>query len=101
MDRLINSPLGWLRITAFVEGLSFLILLFIAMPFKYFLGMPEMVRIVGMAHGLLFMLYIILVIYVKLKLKWSLFKTGIALFASIIPFGTFWAEYRIFRINTR
>ena len=99
MSTLMSSRLGWLRIVAFMEGMSFLILLFIAMPLKYFVGLPEMVRVVGMAHGVLFVLYIPLVLYVKLELKWSLLKTGIALLASIIPFGTFWAEYRIFRMK--
>jgi hypothetical protein len=62
MFQLVKTQLGRLRIIGFVEGLSFLILLGIAMPLKYFFGLPETVRVVGMAHGLLFVLYVLLVI---------------------------------------
>ncbi len=78
-----------LRIIAWLEGISFLVLLFIAMPMKYFADEPWLNKQVGMAHGMLFVLYVILVIEVKIALNWSLKKTAIALGASILPFGTF------------
>ena len=71
-----------LRITALLEGLSFLVLLGIAMPLKYMFDKPEMVRIVGMAHGVLFVAYIILVIVVRELVKWNLKQTALALIAS-------------------
>lgn len=77
------------KIIALLEGISFLVLLFIAMPLKYFADQPWMTKQVGMAHGLLFVLYVILVIEVKIALDWSFRKTFIALAASIVPFGTF------------
>ncbi len=86
---LLKTPLGRLRIIAFLEGVSFLVLLFIAMPLKYWMGMPLLVRQVGMAHGVLFIAYIFAVIHVMIDLKWSFWKGVIAVFASLIPFGTF------------
>ena len=79
-----------LKIIALLEGISFLVLLFIAMPLKYMADEPWLVKQVGMAHGVLFVLYVILVIEVKLALDWSLKKTAIALGASLVPFGTFY-----------
>lgn len=75
---------------ALLEGISFLVLLFIAMPLKYFADEPWLNRQVGMAHGVLFVLYVILVIEVKLAMNWSIKKMLIALGASVIPFGTFY-----------
>ena len=96
MFDLVKTQLGRLRIIGFAEGISFLILLGIAMPLKYFFGLPETVRVVGMAHGLLFVLYVLLVIQVGIARSWSFGKIALALLASIIPFGTFWADRRLF-----
>ncbi len=88
-----NKPLKSvkrLRVIGLLEGISFLVLLFIAMPLKYFADEPWLTRQVGMAHGVLFVLYVILVIEVKLAMDWSIKKMLIALGASIIPFGTFY-----------
>ncbi|HWZ21151.1 MAG TPA: DUF3817 domain-containing protein [Cytophagaceae bacterium] len=89
INNFLKSALGRFRIIAFLEGVSFLILLFIAMPLKYFAGMPLAVRHVGMAHGVLFILYLFAVANVMYSLKWSIRKGLIAVFASVIPFGTF------------
>ncbi len=97
MFDLVKTQLGRLRIIGFAEGLSFLILLGIAMPLKYFFGLPETVRVVGMAHGLLFVLYVLLVIQVKIEYGWSFRKMLLALLASVVPFGTFWADAKLFR----
>ena len=86
-----------LRITALLEGLSFLVLLGIAMPLKYMFDKPEMVRIVGMAHGVLFVAYIILVIVVRELVKWNLKQTALALIASVLPFGTFYVDKKYFK----
>jgi len=92
LKNLLATHLGRLRITAFVEGWSFLILLFIAMPLKYWAGMPQAVRVVGMAHGVLFVLYVLFVIIVTIQKKWS-FKVLFLLFlASLVPFATFYAD---------
>jgi len=77
------------RTVTMAEGISLLTLLFIAMPMKYFMGMPEVVKVVGWIHGLLFMLYIGMLIVLQVTQRWSfIFFVG-AFFASIVPFGTF------------
>ncbi len=89
---LLLTHLGRLRITALVEGWSFLILLFIAMPLKYWAGIPEAVRVVGMAHGVLFILYVIFIFIVTIEKKWSLKVLFLLFLASLVPFATFYAD---------
>lgn len=72
-----------------LEGISFLVLLFVAMPLKYMMDLPMAVKIVGWAHGLLFILYIYTVFPTASKLKWKFSRTFFALIASILPFGPF------------
>ena len=84
-----NSSIGRLRIAGIAEGISFLTLLFIAMPVKYIAGNPGAVWYIGWIHGLLFMLYILALITVKINLEWNFKKTIVAFLAALIPFGTF------------
>ena len=83
------SQIRVFRMIALAEGISFLTLLCIAMPMKYFMGMPEVVRVVGSIHGGLFMLYVGLLAVVHFRHRWSLLFSLYAFVASIIPFGTF------------
>ena len=87
----MNSTLSvrWFRRTAKAEGISFIVLLFIAMPMKYFAGMPLAVTIVGSLHGVLFMAFIIIAREVKVDLKKNMRWLIRAFIASILPFGTF------------
>ena len=73
-----------------MEGYSYLILLFIAMPLKYILKMPELVRITGMIHGILFILFMFLLIVMLIKTKLNLRKAALAFLLSLVPFGTFY-----------
>jgi integral membrane protein len=82
------------RIVAFLEGLSYILLLFIATPIKYFADDPQYVKLLGMPHGLLFMLYIILAIMLKQENSWIKDKFKRVLLASIIPFGTFYLDHK-------
>jgi integral membrane protein len=84
-----NSPIGRLRFMGIAEGISYVVLLFIAMPVKYIAGNPNLVLYTGWVHGLLFMLYILALISAKINLEWKFKKTMIAFLASLIPFGTF------------
>jgi integral membrane protein len=86
-----------LRVTAFLEGISFLLLVGICMPLKYFYNMPEPNKFVGMAHGVLFVMYCVLVILAKSEKNWTLKQTFLALIASVLPFGTFVADKKLFR----
>jgi integral membrane protein len=92
----INSALGRLRIVAFLEGCSYL-LLGVTMILKYKYAMPQPNYIVGLAHGLLFVLYVVLLIQVSFLHKWSIVKMFWAFMASLIPFGTFYADKALFR----
>lgn len=83
------SQIRAFRMTALAEGVSFLTLLCIAMPMKYFMGMPEVVRVVGSIHGVLFLLYVGLLAILHVKQRWSFMFSLYALVASVIPFGTF------------
>lgn len=95
---MLNSPLGWLRIVGFMEGCSYL-LFGVTMPLKYMYDFPKPNYVVGSLHGLLFVLYIALVLYVAYYNKWTKTKTFWALLASLIPFGTFYADKKLFRIK--
>jgi len=96
MKNLLKTAIGRLRFIAFAEGVSFLIILFVTMPLKYIwqIGMPN--KIVGLLHGFLFVSYIWLVIQIAIEQEWKLKKTLLALLASIVPFGTFWADKHLF-----
>ena len=85
MTRTIKS----LRLIGIAEGFSFLILLLIAMPLKYWMGWPLAVRYVGWAHGLLFILYIVAVFAAIRAMKWGFKGVAVALIASLLPAGTF------------
>ena len=87
-----TKTFNWFRKIAFIEGVSFLLLLFIAMPLKYFADLPMPVTVVGGLHGFLFVAFIIMALasMTAYKKNWSwLIKSFIA---SIIPFGTFWMD---------
>lgn len=80
------------RVVAFLEGVSYLLLLFIATPIKYLAGDPQYVKMLGMPHGLLFIGYVILAFLLKPDYKWDNKTFFIVLVASIIPFGTFYID---------
>lgn len=79
----------WFRKIALAEGISFLVLLFIAMPLKYIWGLPMAVTFAGGLHGLLFVGFIIMIYLVKESFKKNIKWAVNAFLASIIPFGTF------------
>ena len=78
-----------LRWTALFEGTSLLLLLFVAMPLKYYAEMSEAVRIIGPIHGVLFLVFIGLILWHFLKSELGLVKTLLGFAASVVPFGTF------------
>ena len=84
-----STPLARLRLVGLLEGLSFLLLLGVAMPLKYMAGMPEAVRIVGSLHGLLFVLYALAVVHVWIVRRWPVDRALVAMIAAVLPFGPF------------
>lgn len=95
----LKTTLGRLRLAGFWEGISFLVLLLVAMPLKYLADWPHAVRVVGMAHGLLFMLYVWLAIQAALEYGWTWRKTAIVLASSLVPGGPFWVDARMLRAD--
>ncbi len=92
-----SSQLSILRLLAYLEGISFLLLLGVGMPLKYLYGMPKPNLIMGMSHGVLFMGYCTWVYIVKSEQKWKFSKTFWAVLAAFLPFGTFVADAKLFR----
>lgn len=85
------------RIVSVLEGVSYLLLLFIATPIKYFAGNDQFVKMLGMPHGLLFIAYVVLAIMMKYELNWKPKTFIIVLAASVIPFGTFYIDRKYLR----
>lgn len=98
MKHLLQTNIGRLRIIGFLEGISLLVLLFVAVPLKYAFGEPFLTRIMGTIHGALFLLFIFNTISVGVEQDWK-FKdtTWKVLLACIIPFGTFYIDAKILR----
>ncbi|NVK52901.1 MAG: DUF3817 domain-containing protein [Flavobacteriaceae bacterium] len=85
------------RIVSFLEGVSYILLLFIATPVKYFGDDASYVKMLGMPHGILFMVYVILAFMLKKPEKWDTKAFRIVLLASILPFGTFYVDRKFLR----
>ena len=85
------------RIISFLEGTSYLLLLFVATPIKYLQDDPQYVKLLGMPHGLLFVAYIVIAYLIKDQMQWKGKTFGIVLLASIIPFGTFYVDKKYLR----
>ena len=88
----MKKTFSWFRKVAKAEGVSFLVLLLIAMPLKYFANIPLAVTIAGGLHGVLFIAYVVLVREVKGEYKKSWGWVGRAMLASVLPFGTFYMD---------
>ncbi len=91
--RLLNQ----FRKIAISEGWSYVLLLGVGMPLKYGMDWPEPNYVIGMAHGLLFVLYAIWALWAGLALKWKLATFFWAGLAALLPFGTFVADAKIFK----
>ena len=88
-----------LRVVGFIEGLSFLLLIFIAMPLKYIWDNPILVKYVGMGHGVLFIAFLVVLFVVCEKQKWSLKMFLLGLIASILPFGPFVFDHKLKKLE--
>jgi integral membrane protein len=86
---MLSTALGRFRLISFIEGVSTILLFFVAIPLKYQFDLPMAVRIVGSAHGLLFLIYIGMLVSTWASQAWPLRMFIVGLFAAIPPFGTF------------
>ncbi|MGY3794744.1 DUF3817 domain-containing protein [Aquimarina litoralis] len=87
------------RLISYLEGISYLLILFVTMPLKYLFASPEPNKVIGMAHGFLFLLYIVFAFLIKPEKKWNNKTLIIVLLCSIIPFGTFWMDKKYLSKN--
>lgn len=92
---MLKNALGQFRFMGFLEGISLLVLLFIAMPLKYGFDLPEVVSVVGAIHGGLFTLYCVAIVYATFAVKWPLRFAAGAIVSAFIPFGNFVLDHRL------
>ena len=91
----IEKLLPAYRVAAWVTGIGLVILVFVAMPLKYFFGQPLLVAIVGMAHGFLYMAYIVITLLLAERCRWRPVDALVILVAGTIPLASFFAERRV------
>jgi len=94
---MFETTVGRLRALTLVEGISFLVLLGIAMPLKYFAGLPQAVTLAGWLHGLLFLAFCIALTQAHQECHWTFARSGAVLLAALLPFGPFVIDARLRR----
>jgi integral membrane protein len=94
---MLRTSIGRLRVAGWLEGSSLLVLMGIAMPLKYLAGRPRAVEIVGWIHGVLFVVYSLLLLEALLDRKWPLRRAALLFIAAFLPFGTFVVDGRLRR----
>ena len=90
-----KTSISRLRTIGLIEGISFLVLLGVAMPLKYFAGLPQAVTVVGWLHGLLFITFCIALSQAHQEAKWTFWRSGAVLIAALLPFGPFVIDGRL------
>ncbi|MEI9921085.1 MAG: DUF3817 domain-containing protein [Bacteroidota bacterium] len=94
----VKEPLGRLRLLAFLEGTSLLLLVFVAVPIKHIAGDPTLVKAIGPIHGALFVLFVLQTIMLSVEDNWSFQqRTWKVLLACLLPGGTFYIDRKILR----
>jgi integral membrane protein len=83
------------RIVSLTEGVSWLLLFFVAMPLKYGAGWPQGVQVLGRIHGGLFVLFLFALARAAIEAEWGVVKVARAFLASLVPFGAFWLERKL------
>ena len=97
----MNKELKQFRLAAYIEGWSFIILLFVAMPLKYLMGFAIATKIVGMTHGGLFIWFIYALYMSANEQKWGIKFSIISFVSSLIPFGTFFLDKKLAPMDTK
>ena len=91
----MKNPVSLLRLVSLAEGVSYLVLLGIAMPLKYGANMPGAVRIVGSIHGALFVVFCVALLRAMLGARWPISRAALVFVASLVPLAAFWMDRRI------
>ena len=98
MKKYLQSSLGRLRLLAILEGLSLIFLVFLGVPLKHFMQNGGVVKALGPAHGVLFLLFVLNTFSYGIQASWSFRKTTWkVLLATLIPFGTFYIDRKILK----
>ncbi|WP_160715137.1 DUF3817 domain-containing protein [Chitinophaga solisilvae] len=98
MFKYFTTTIGRLRLLALLEGISLLVLVFIAVPAKHFAGNPDWVRAIGPVHGVLFLLFVFNALQAGIEQRWKFSQiTWKVIVACFIPFGTFYIDYKILK----
>ncbi|WET67085.1 DUF3817 domain-containing protein [Sphingobacterium sp.] len=98
LNQIFKTQLGRLRLLSYLEGISLLILVFIAVPLKYWGQQPMLVKALGPIHGMLFLWFVISTLSVGIERHWKFRQTTCkVLLACLIPFGTFYIDRRILK----
>src|SRR5688572_24978468 len=98
MRKFFTTTIGRLRLLAFLEGVSLLVLVLLAVPLKYYFDDPSLVKSIGPVHGALFLLFVFNALYVGMQQQWKFRETTWKILAaSFVPFGTFYIDYKILR----
>ena len=92
---MLKTSIGRLRAIGMAEGLSFILLLFVAMPLKYMANMPIAVTIVGAIHGVLFLAFLVVLFDTKVAMGWGIKKALVPFVAALLPFGPFVIDRRL------
>jgi integral membrane protein len=95
VNRRVAGPLLRYRVMALVTGTLLLVLVFVAMPLKYWADQKGPVAVVGVTHGFLFMVYLVAALDLGVRLRWHPIKLVIVMACGTIPFASFVAERRI------
>jgi integral membrane protein len=91
----VRNPIPVLRAAGIAEAVSFLLLLGVAMPLKYFAGMPQAVKVVGWAHGALFVAFGAALLLTTVVAKWPPSRAALVFVAALLPFGPFVVDRRM------
>lgn len=91
----MKNPIPFLRLVGLAEAVSFLLLVGVAMPLKYFAGMPMAVKVTGSIHGALFVLFSVALLRTMLIAKWPLGRAALVWIAALLPFGPFVIDRRV------
>lgn len=98
MKKFFTTTIGRLRLSAFLEGISLLVLVFIAVPLKYYFDNPSLVKSIGPIHGAFFLFFVFNALRVGIEQQWKFNETTWkVLVACFVPFGTFYIDYKILR----
>jgi len=91
----MKNPVSFLRIISLTEGVSFLLLLGVAMPLKYFAGLPMAVKLAGWIHGVLFIVFGLALLQTMIVARWPMLRGAAVFVAALLPFGPFVMDRRI------